>query len=139
MQSILGSAPWLYPFLLLTHQVSVVASVILFASRSIGVIRARTWPMLRPVRYLSVTIDTVLLLAGVSLWILLRYNPVIHSWLGIKLLLLVLYIALGSLALKRARTRATRLAFFLAAMACVLMMAGIALARHPGGWWILWQ
>lgn len=139
MQNILGSAPWLYPVLLLTHQASVVASITLFTARGLGVLGAHNWPMLRPVRYVSVAIDTVLLLAGVSLWILLSYNPIVHSWLGVKLLLLVLYIALGSLALKRGRTQAARSGYFLAAIVCVLAMAGMALARHPGGWWILWR
>ena len=139
MQSILGSAPWLYPALLMTHQASVVASITLFAARGLAMLGAHKWPMLRSVRCLSVAIDTVLLLAGVSLWILLSYNPIVHDWLGVKLLLLVLYIGLGSFALKRGRTRAARSGYFLAAMACVLTMAGIALARHPGGWWILWR
>ncbi|MBU3722255.1 MAG: hypothetical protein FGM19_05010 [Limnohabitans sp.] len=49
--------------------------------------------------------------------------------------LLVVYIVLGSFALKRGRTRMQRLLFFVAALVVALVMVGIALARHPAGWW----
>jgi uncharacterized membrane protein SirB2 len=76
-----------------------------------------------------------LLTAGVGLWMLLAYHPLQQTWLGVKLVLLVFYIVLGSFALKRGRTRVQRLLFFAAALAVVLLMVGIALARHPAGWW----
>ena len=85
-------------------------------------------------RYLSVAIDVPLLLAGASLWVLLGYHPLQQTWLGVKLVLLVVYIVLGSFALKRGRTRGQRLAFFIAALAVVLSMAGIALTRSPAFW-----
>ncbi len=93
------------------------------------------WPMGPFWRYLSVAIDVSLLVAGVSLWALLDYSLQQQTWLGVKLALLVFYILLGSFALKRGRTRAQRLVFFIAALAVVLIMVGIALARHPAGWW----
>lgn len=86
-------------------------------------------------RYLSVVIDVLLLAAGASLWALLGLHPVRNAWLGVKLGLLVVYIVLGSFALKRGRTRAQRMVFFIAALAVVLSMAGIALAHDPAGWW----
>ena len=70
-----------------------------------------------------------------GLWTLLGYHPLQQTWLGLKLALLVVYIVLGSFALKRGRTRSQRLVFFIAALAVVLGMVGIALARHPAGWW----
>jgi len=76
-----------------------------------------------------------LLATGVALWTLLGYHPLQQTWLGVKLGLLVVYIVLGSFALKRGRTRAQRLLFFIAALAVVLSMAGIALAHDPVGWW----
>ena len=65
----------------------------------------------------------------------LGLHPLQQTWLGLKLALLVVYIVLGSFALKRGRTRGQRLVFFIAALAVVLGMVGIALARHPAGWW----
>jgi uncharacterized membrane protein SirB2 len=135
MTDTLTSYPWLYPALLHLHRACVAASVALFVARGLGVSFLRDWPMLPFWRNLSVAIDVPLLLAGASLWALLGYHPMQQTWLGVKLVLLVVYIVLGSFALKRGRTRGQRLVFFIAALAVVLGMVGIALARHPAGWW----
>ena len=82
---------------------------------------------------LSYGIDTLLLAAGVTLWVLLSLHPVASPWLGAKLLLLVLYVALGSLALKRARTPAARRASYAGALMVYMFMASVALSHHPLG------
>lgn len=134
MNTWLASSPWLYPALLHLHRTCVTLSVALFIARGVGVALLQAWPMQASWRYLSVAIDVPLLLAGASLWILLGYHPLQQTWLGVKLVLLVVYIVLGSFALKRGRTRGQRLAFFIAALAVVLSMAGIALTRSPAFW-----
>lgn len=126
---------WLYPALLHLHRACVTASIALFVARGLGVAAQQAWPMQARWRWLSVAIDVPLLAAGVGLWTLLDYHPLQQTWLGVKLVLLVVYIVLGSYALKRGRTRMQRLLFFAAALAVVLVMVGIALARHPAGWW----
>jgi uncharacterized membrane protein SirB2 len=93
------------------------------------------WPMRTLARRLSVFIDVWLLLAGGALWWLMQHHPVHNAWLGVKLLLLLVYVVLGSLALKRARTRRAKALCFAAALACVAFMASIAVHRHPLGWW----
>jgi uncharacterized membrane protein SirB2 len=135
MNDLLASHPWLYPALLHLHRACVSASIALFVARGLGVSALHAWPMRPFWRTLSVAIDVPLLLAGVGLWTLLGYHPLQQTWLGAKLVLLVVYIVLGSFALKRGRTRGSRLAFFIAALAVVLSMVGMALARHPAGWW----
>ena len=135
MNAWLASDPWLYPALLHLHRACVTASIALFVARGLGVAALRAWPMQARWRWLSVAIDVPLLAAGVGLWTLLGYHPLQQTWLGLKLALLVVYIVLGSFALKRGRTRVQRLLFFAAALAVVLLMVGIALARHPAGWW----
>ena len=50
-----------------------------------------------------------------------------------KVLLLVVYIVLGSLALKRARSRRTQVACLFAAIGVFLFIASIAHAHHPLG------
>ena len=134
MNTWLASSPWLYPALLHLHRTCVTLSVALFIARGVGVALLQAWPMQTSWQYLSVAIDVPLLLAGASLWVLLGYHPLQQTWLGVKLVLLVVYIVLGSFALKRGRTRGQRLAFFIAALAVVLSMAGIALTRSPAFW-----
>ena len=136
MDDWLAKHPWLYPALLHLHRACIAASVSLFIARGLGVAALQAWPM-RPLwRRLSVAIDVLLLGAGVGLWFLLGYHPLQQTWLGTKLALLLLYIVLGSFALKRGRTRGQRLVFFVAALVVVLNMVGIALMRHPAGWWV---
>ncbi|MEP7280794.1 MAG: SirB2 family protein [Rubrivivax sp.] len=115
------------------HIALVAASGLLFAMRGAAVLAGQRWAMRGPWRWLSVGIDTLLLSAGVTLWAILAINPVQSPWLGTKLLLLVAYIVLGSLALKRAPTPAARRLSFAAALAVYLFMVSVALAHHPLG------
>lgn len=116
------------------HVALVGLSVSLFAARGVGVLAGASWPSRVLPRVGSVAIDTLLLTTGALLWAMLRLHPLQHAWLGVKLALLLVYIVLGSVALKRARTPGGRLAAFVAALATVAFMAGIALAHDPRGW-----
>jgi uncharacterized membrane protein SirB2 len=123
----------IYPWLLPLHIALVTLSVTLFAARGLGVLAGQTWPMASAARGLAPVIDSLLLLAGGTLWWLLQFNPLQDSWLGVKLVLLVVYIVLGTLALKRAPTRAGKALCFAAALAVAGFMVGVAIAHHPLG------
>jgi uncharacterized membrane protein SirB2 len=90
--------------------------------------RASSIGMSAPIRYSSYAIDTVLLAAAVWLAILLHRTPFVDLWITVKVGLVVTYVVLGSLALKRAPTpRAKRTCFVLA----LLVFATIYwFARH---------
>ena len=128
-----------YSHLKLAHIGLVLASGGLFAARGALVLAGQNWAMARPWRLLSYGIDTLLLTAGVALWGGLSLNPVARPWLGAKLLLLLLYIVLGSLALKRARTPATRRVSYAGALMVYVFMASVARSHQPLGflqpWW----
>lgn len=126
---------WAYPLAFWTHIALVIASVSLFTTRGLGVLAGQIWPMRQAWRGLSVWIDVGLLSAGGTLWFMLQFNPWQDHWLGAKLVLLVVYILLGSCALKRAPTRVAKAAFFAAALLCVAFMASIAIHHNPLGWW----
>ena len=89
--------------------------------------------MWRPLRYLTYTVDTVLLTAALMLATLLHQYPFVHGWLTAKVLLLIVYVVLGTFALKRARTRRARAWCFVAASAVFLLIVGVARAHHPLG------
>ena len=134
MLQIIEQAPWLYPALLWTHMLLVGSSLTLFSARGLGALWQQSWIIRREVRLASVTIDTLLLVAGASLWALLQHNPLQEAWLATKLALLVVYVVLGSFALKRARSQAGRLLFLVAALSCAGAMVAIARTRDPLGW-----
>ena len=116
-----------------THIALVSTSGALFLARGLGVLSGASWPMQAMARRLSVAIDVLLLAAGITLWSLLGLNPTRETWLGTKLVLLLLYIVLGSLALKRAPTRGGKATFLLAALAVFGFMVSVALAHQPAG------
>lgn len=123
-----------YALVKTTHHLSVALSVLLFAARWLGVLGQAAWVMQGPTRLLSVAIDTVLLSAGVALWVLGGWHPLHNPWLGAKLLALVVYVLLGSWALRRARSRTGQLVFGLLAVVMATQMVGMALHHHPAGW-----
>jgi len=124
--------PW-YLQIKQAHVALVLASGLLFAVRGAAVLAGQSWAMRKPWRWLSYGIDTLLLSAGVALWVVLSLNPLHSPWLVAKLLLLVLYIVLGSLALKRAPTPVARRRSYAAALGTYLFMVSVALTHQPLG------
>lgn len=117
------------------HVLTVLLSGLLFAFRGLGVLAG--YPeryMAAGWRYTSYAIDTVLLMTGVGLAMRWHLSPLEQPWLAAKLLLLVVYILLGSFALKRGRTPGVRGTCYLLAMTLYLWMIGVALRHDPLSW-----
>jgi uncharacterized membrane protein SirB2 len=122
-----------YPAIKCVHIAAVIASGSLFALRGAGTLAGARWPMWATLRFLSYGIDTVLLTAALMLVTILHQYPLAQGWLTAKVCLLVVYIVLGSLALKRARTPQSRAWCYAAALAVFLFIVSIARAHHPLG------
>jgi len=128
-----------YPQIKWVHIASIIASGLLFLLRGSLVLSGRERiAMLAPLRFVSYGIDTVLLSAGLMLLTILPHAMYANGWLTIKLVLVVVYIVLGSLALRRARTARVRIFSFVAALAVYLAIIGIARSHHPMGWLHYW-
>lgn len=115
------------------HVAAVLASGSLFALRGLVLHAGGRWAMAWPLRYLSYAIDTVLLTAALMLATIVQQYPFVHSWLTVKVMLLLLYVVLGSYALKRGNTRAVRIGCWLAALAVYGAIISVARAHHPLG------
>ena len=122
-----------YPEIRWMHIAAVLTSGGLFAMRGIAMLAGVRWYMAGPLRYLSYTIDTVLLTAAMMLSSILRMYPFVHSWLTVKVVLLVVYVVLGTFALKRGRTARVRLWSWLAALLVYGMMIAVARSHDPYG------
>jgi uncharacterized membrane protein SirB2 len=118
-----------------SHLALVALSGSVFTLRAVARLVGARWPMQRGWRIGSVIIDTLLFGAGLTLWALLSLNPLRDHWLGAKLLLLVLYVVLGTWALKRARSTRARALSLGAALMVFATMASIGWTRHPLGLW----
>ena len=123
-----------YPQIRAVHIGAVIASGTLFALRGAGMLSGARWPMAAPLRYLSYSIDSVLLTAALMLIAVLPAAVFANHWLTVKLALLVLYIVLGSLALKRVHPGRARALCFAAALGVYAAMFGIARTHQPLGW-----
>ena len=87
-----------YPQIKWVHVAAVICSGLLFALRGTAQLAGARWTMAAPLRYLSYAIDTTLLTAALMLATLLHQYPFVHAWLTVKVLLLVVYVVLGSFA-----------------------------------------
>ena len=122
-----------YPHIKHVHVAAVVASGFLFLLRGLAVQGGAAWGMKMPVRYLSYSIDIVLLTAALMLLTMLPAAVFANGWLWVKIGLLVVYVGLGTLALKRGRTARVRLACFVGALAVFACMYLVARAHDPLG------
>jgi uncharacterized membrane protein SirB2 len=115
------------------HIGCAVLSIALFVLRG-GLMLADS-PRLRslPLRILPHVVDTALLTTALMLATVVRQYPFVHGWLTAKVVLLVAYVVLGSIALRRGRTKQVRGAAFVAALATVLFLVSVARAHHPLG------
>ena len=128
-----------YPQIKLVHVIAVFSSGALFLMRGLMVQSGQQdWALSRALRYLSYTIDTVLLVAALMLLTILPAAVYSNGWLTTKVMLLLVYIVLGSFALKRAKTQRSRRQCFAAALLTYSFMLTIAWTHHPLGLLSIW-
>ena len=115
------------------HVTFAVLSITGFAAR--GVLMLSDSPLLRarPVRIAPHVVDTALLASAIALAWMLKQYPFVHGWITAKVVALLAYIALGSLALRPGRPKAVRAAALVAALATVGYIVSVALTRDPRG------
>jgi uncharacterized membrane protein SirB2 len=104
------------------HMTTAVLSIAFFILRAWWSVREVSLLKRRWVRILPHVNDTLLLVLGVMLMTMLSMWPQHHPWLAAKLLALLGYILLGTVAIKRGRTPLTR---GLAALGAIMLFAYI--------------
>jgi uncharacterized membrane protein SirB2 len=123
----------LYPQIKAAHIALVLASGGLFAARGLLLLLGQRWAMAAPLRCLSYSIDTALLTAALMLLVILKLSAFTTGWLLTKRVLPTLYIALGTFALKRARSPRVRWLSYCTALAVFGFMYTVARAHQPLG------
>lgn len=113
------------------HVGSAALSIIFFAARAYWSIIGSGKLRLRFVKIAPHVIDTVLLTCGVILTFMLGG---LQPWIVAKLIALILYIGVGSIAIKRGKTSGIRAFAALIAMAIFFYIVGVALAHNPLSW-----
>jgi uncharacterized membrane protein SirB2 len=121
------------------HAASALLSIGGFAVRGALMLRDSPWLQSKFARVAPHAVDTVLLGSAIALaWMSGQY-PFVQGWLTAKLLALIAYIVLGTVALKRGRSKPIRLAAYLLALAVALYLLSVAMTRHVAGFFSFFQ
>ncbi len=113
------------------HVTCAVLSVSGYFLRGIWMIKNSLMLQRRWVRTVPHVVDTLLLIAGIWLAIMIHQYPFVNSWLTAKALALIAYIVLGTIGIKRGERMRVRIAAWAAALATFAYIAGVAVTRSP--------
>jgi uncharacterized membrane protein SirB2 len=122
-----------YAAVKLVHQGTVVLSLTGFFVRGAASLAGAAWVRSRAARTLPHLVDTVLLASALTLAWMLRLHPGNAPWILAKVLGLVVYVALGVIALRPGRPRRVRAAAWVAALVTALWLVSVAVAKSPWG------
>ncbi len=119
-----------YTALLSLHRLTVVISIVLFVLR--GVWRMMDSPMNRKkwVKIVPHVNDTLLLAAAIGMLVVAGLNPLDHGWIMAKIIGLVAYIVLGTIAIKRGKTALQRNVAFVGALVVFGYIAAVAVSKQ---------
>jgi len=123
-----------YASLKIVHVGCVAASYALFVVRGIWMMRESSHLQHRWVRIVPHLVDTLLLASAVALAVMSHQYPLANGWLTAKVAGLLIYIGLGTVALKRGKTRRVRITAWLAAQAVFFYIVAVAITRQPLPW-----
>ena len=113
------------------HLATLTITLALFLLRGAWMMADSPRLQARWVRIVPHVNDTMLLLSGIALAVLIQQYPLVHGWLTAKVIALLVYIVLGTLALKRGKTKSQRVAAWFAALLVFGYMVAVALAHDP--------
>jgi len=113
------------------HITCVILSFILFFLRGIWMLRDSPVMRQRWVRIAPHSVDTVLLVSAIALAWQLGYTPFNSPWLAAKIVALLLYIGLGLLAFRFAKTTQLRLIAWLSAQLAFFYIVAAAITHDP--------
>ena len=112
------------------HISCVFLSGSLFGLRGILMLRESALRDLRWMKILPHCVDTVLLGSALTLAIMSAQYPIQQNWLSATLVGLVLYIVLGSIALKRGKTKQIRTVAWIAALCVFVYIGSVAVTKQ---------
>lgn len=120
-----------YTLLKTLHISCAIISYTLFMLRGIWMLNKSRFRQRRWVKIMPHLVDTLLLASAIALAVTLGQYPFADNWLTAKFFALLLYIALGSVALKTGKTLLIRLNAWLAAQAVFGYIVLVALNHNP--------
>jgi uncharacterized membrane protein SirB2 len=121
----------LFIVLKIIHLTCAVLSISGFLLRGFWMLTESPLLQARLTKILPHVIDTLLLVSAIWMTLIIEQYPFVNGWLTAKVVALVLYILLGTIALKRGRTKQVRMMALLGAFAVFFYIVVVAFAHHP--------
>lgn len=116
------------------HQALAALTISGFVLRAWWMLRSSPLLQHRITRIAPHVIDTLFLATGIALILQLNLQVLQNHWLLAKFAGLILYVALGAVALRYGRNRRIRLAAFLAALLAFAYVVNTAVSKSPIPW-----
>lgn len=110
------------------HLTLVAISLMGFSLRAAGRWLNAAWMKHRAVRVVPHVVDTLLLVSGISLWVMAGFGAV--DWLIFKMVMLLVYIGAGIVVLRPATATVSRAVASVIAIASVFAMLSAALHKQ---------
>jgi uncharacterized membrane protein SirB2 len=111
------------------HVATVVVSYCLFLVRGAWMLADSPMLAKRWVRVVPHVNDTILLIAGIWLTTIIRQYPGTSAWLTAKVAGLIVYILIGTVAIRRGPTKPIRAAAWVAAQLVFFYIVAVALTH----------
>lgn len=113
------------------HVFTALVSISGFIVRGIWMLKESPWLQKKWVKVIPHINDTVLLGSAIILAIQIQQYPVVHGWLTAKVIGLLLYIMLGMVALRFAKTKPIKTLAFLSAIIVFIYIVLVARTKNP--------
>ncbi|MHB1352517.1 MAG: SirB2 family protein [Thiobacillus sp.] len=120
-----------YALIKQVHLATIAITLALFLLRGFWMMAGSKRLQARWVRIVPHVNDSLLLASGIALAVLLQQYPLVHGWLTAKFFALIAYILLGTVALKRGRTRGVRITAWVLALLVFGYLIAVARTRSP--------
>lgn len=113
------------------HMLFAVISGVLFLLRGVWMLMDSPLLQRKWVKVLPHINDTLLLGFAIALVVMSNQYPFVHHWLTAKVIALVLYIVVGTVAIKRGKTKSIRVTAFVIALLLYGYIVGVAITHNP--------
>lgn len=113
------------------HVTAAVLSILFFVIRAYWSVTGSALLQARAVKILPHIVDTVLLVCGIILAMMIGPE---QPWILAKIIALVLYVVVGTVAIKRGKTPRSRAIAAVVAVVIFIYIIGVALQQNPMSW-----
>lgn len=112
------------------HMTCAALSIILFFVRGLWMLAGSPLLQQRWAKVVPHIVDTVLLASALTMVVWSSQYPFVQNWLTAKIVALVAYVVLGTIALKRGQTKGIRIGAFILALLVFGYIVKVAVTKQ---------